>query len=62
MDATLGLPGTALVEYALASPSGKNGVDVKAPRANKRGWRTSGHIMTLSPTRAQNACSVAALP
>lgn len=58
MDAILGLPDVDVVECVLTSLSGTSSVDVKAePRASKRGWRTSRHIMTLSPTWAQTCCS-----
>lgn len=54
MDAILGLPNVNVVEKALISLNGASVVVVKIePRASKRGWRPSRHIMTLLPTRAQ---------
>lgn len=54
MDAILGLPSVNDVENALTSLNGTSGAVIKAePRASKRGWRPSRHIMTLLPTRAQ---------
>lgn len=51
MDAILGLPKEHVVAYVLTSLNDTRDVAVKAePRASKRGWRTSRHIMTLSPT------------
>ena len=61
MDAMLGRPNVNVVEYVLNSRNATGSVDVKAePRASKHGWRTSRHIMTLSPTGAQTSCSVKA--
>lgn len=51
MDAILGLSNVNVVENALTSLNGASGVVVKIePRASKRGWRPSRHIMTLLPT------------
>lgn len=51
MDAMLGRPNDNVVEHVLTSLNGTSSVDgTVEPRASRRGWPASLHIIALSPT------------